>query len=313
VNILFYCEGDDGTLLQAFRTRLPDHHIVDWRSERITTAACNITAAIVWLPPDDFFEAAPDVREIYALAAGVDQLLVHPGLPVNATIIRLCDAGMAQQMAEYVLYGVLHAQRQMGMFRQAQVSRQWAHDITAKPAGATRVGILGAGALGSRVAERLSLNGYTVSCWSRSPQIPDQRLAHAVGREALPGFLSTSDVLVCLLPLTDDTAGILDAVLFAQLPEGAFLINPGRGGHLVEADLLDALQTGRLSGALLDVFCVEPLPACHRFWTHPSIILTPHVAAKSLVAESVDQIVESMHTFARGGIPPGVVDRHRGY
>lgn len=315
VSILFYCEGDDGQLLQTFRQRLPDHVIVDWTSERETTELHDITAAIVWMPPAEFFDNSPLIRTVYAFSAGVDSILQHPGLPENATIIRLRDAGMARQMAEYALYGVLYSQRQMGIQRLAQSKRQWLHnDVSAISATDTHVGILGAGALGLQVAERLALNDYPVCCWTRSARtVRNERVQCVHGQEALGGFLNTCHVLICLLPLTDATTGILNASLFDQLPPGAFLINPGRGAHLNEKDLLDALASGRISGALLDVFSTEPLPEDHPFWNHPDIIITPHVAAQSLPSESVNQVVNSIQTVEQGDVPAGVVDRSRGY
>ena len=266
------------------------------------------------MPPEDFFDGLTNLQDVYALAAGVDQLLEHPGLPASATIIRLRDAGMAEQMEEYVLYGVLHAQRRMGALRQAQSAARWASDTVAPAARHTRVGILGAGALGARVAGRIAANGYPVTCWSRSPHAGgSDNTGFVHGEPALEPLLAASDVLVCMLPLTNDTRGILDASLMSRLPRGAFLINPGRGEHLVEQDLLAAIDSGHLSGALLDVFTREPLSADHPFWTHPSIIVTPHIAARSLVEESVEQVVDSMMARQRGEIPAGIVDRQKGY
>ncbi|NND89995.1 MAG: glyoxylate/hydroxypyruvate reductase A [Granulosicoccus sp.] len=314
MSILYYCDDDDGTLLSALRQRLADTNIIDWQDQRTQLPHSDITSAVVWMPPADFFDGLTRLREIYVFAAGVDQLLAHPGLPANATIIRLRDAGMAQQMAEYCLYGVLHHQRRMMLLRRAQREARWAHEIQADLAAQTRVGILGAGALGSRVAERLALNGYPVTCWSRTgrtPKTPGWRSVH--GAETLDAFLASSDILICLLPLTTATTGILDAALFCRLPRGAFLINPGRGGHQVEDELLAALASGQLSGAMLDVFSTEPLPVDHPFWAHPAIIITPHIAARSLVSESVEQIISSMEAIERGDSPQGIVDRQRGY
>lgn len=314
MSILYYCKGDDGQVLQSLRQRLPGHRIIDWNNERPLAAPEQITAAIVWMPPDEFFDGLPALEQVYAFSAGVDHLLQHPGLPEDVTIIRLLDAGMAQQMAEYALYGTLHFQRQMGMLRKAQARHEWVRDVKANATADIRIGVLGAGALGLQVATRLSLNGYPVSCWSRSArQSPDGRIHMLHGYEAMPEFLANSQVLVCLLPLTDATRGILDHQLFSELPRGAFLINPGRGDHLVEADLLSALASGQLSGALLDVFSVEPLPEDHPFWEHPDILITPHVAAQSLEEESVRQIVDNIEAVERGELPSGLVDRKSGY
>lgn len=313
MKFLYYCQDDNGQLLKAIREGLNDHHqLFEWTQEEPIPYS-EIDAAIAWLPPDDFFDKLNKLTHIYALAAGVDHLLDHPKLPENVKVVRLRDAGMGEQMAEYALYGTLHAQRRMVDFRQAQHNQQWQNDISAKPAALTRVGILGAGALGTLVADRLAINGYPVTCWSRTARSQSDNFHTMYGQSALPKFLLQSDVLICLLPLTDDTAGILSSKLFEQLPKGAFLINPGRGGHLVDNDLIEALNSGQLSGALLDVFHHEPLVKNHPFWTHPGIVITPHVAAKSVPGKSADQIIESIRCVERGERPPGQVDRSRGY
>ncbi len=312
MNILFYCHGDDGSLLKALRLRLPSHVIFEWADDAPIPHQ-DITAAIAWQPPKHFFDGLTNLTHIYAVAAGVDHFLKTTGLPDNVHVIRLTDAGMGHQMSEYVLYGTLHAQRRMHDFRVAQHEKRWDHHLAVKSAQNTRVGILGAGQLGSAVAQRLAQNQFTVSCWSRSPRSLPEGITSIHGQQQLAGFVSQSDVLVCLLPLTDATAGILNTQLFSQLPSGAFLINPGRGAHLIDNDLVHALSTGLLSGAMLDVFHDEPLPATHPFWSHPRIVITPHVAAKSLVDESADQISDSINSVERGIMPAGLVDRSRGY
>lgn len=314
MSILYYCKGDNGAVLHSFRQKLPHKQIIDWQNERPLSDLQQIDAAIVWMPPDEFFDGLCGLKTIYAFSAGVDHLLQHPGLPDDVTIVRLQDAGMAQQMAEYALYGTLHSQRQMGRMRQAQARHQWVQDISANATADTSIGVLGAGALGLHVASHLSLNGYPVNCWSRSArQSPDGKVCMMHGQDALAEFLARSRILVCLLPLTEQTRGILNQQLFAQLPRGAFLIHPGRGDHLVDQDLLSALDSGQLSGALIDVFSVEPLPEAHAFWDHPDILITPHVAAQSLEEESVAQIVHNIDLVDRGEQASGIVDRQRGY
>jgi len=312
VNILFYCHGDDGSLLRTLRQRLAAHVIHDWSDDN-PIPHDQITAAIAWTPPDGFFDRLTNLTHIYAVAAGVDHFLKTPGLPDDVDVIRLTDAGMGRQMSEYVLYGTLHAQRRMHDFRLAQLEARWDHHLEVKSAQDTRVGILGAGQLGRSVAKRLADNHFSVSCWSRSPKTLPAGITSVSGSAALTEFVSQSDVLVCLLPLTEATTGILNTDLFGHLPKGAFLINPGRGAHLVEADLVEGLQSGQLSGAMLDVFSDEPLPATHPFWLNPRIVVTPHVAAKSLIDESANQIAESIACVEQGGTPAGLVERHRGY
>ena len=143
MSILYYCKGDDGQVLQSLRQGLPGHRIIDWNSERPLAAPEQITAAIVWMPPDEFFDNLPALEQVYAFSAGVDHLLQHPGLPEDVAIIRLLDAGMAQQMAEYALYGTLHFQRQMGMLRKAQARHEWVRDVKANATADIRIGVLG--------------------------------------------------------------------------------------------------------------------------------------------------------------------------
>jgi glyoxylate/hydroxypyruvate reductase A len=313
VKFLFYCQDDDGKLLQAIREGLDDHHqLFEW-TQKEPIPYSEIDAAIAWLPPDNFFDKLDRLTHVYALAAGVDHLLDHPGLPQNVNVVRLRDAGMGEQMAEYALYGALHAQRHMVEFREAQLNLQWRNDITAKSAAQTQIGILGAGALGTIVADRLAINEYPVTCWSRTTRTASTNFQTMHGQSALPEFLSQCDVLICLLPLTDETQGVLSSRLFELLPKGAFLINPGRGGHLVDQDLVEALDSGQLSGALLDVFQLEPLAKDHPFWKHPKVTITPHVAAKSIPGQSADQIIESIRNVERGELPTGQVNRLRGY
>lgn len=309
---LFYCEGDNGRLLQAFRDQLGSHTVFDWQNDS-DIPLDQISAAIVWMPPKHFFDNVPNLTHVFSLSAGVDYLLTHPGIPDAAVIHRLRDAGMAEQMAEYVLYGVLHAQRCFHDLQVTQAAKVWADKLHVKSAQDMHVGLLGAGALGSKVAQRLAMNGYPVRCWSRTARDFAPGITGMHGQDALQEFLSVCNVLVCLLPLTDTTRGILDTRLFERLPQGAYLINPGRGAHLIEQDLFDALDNGQLSGALLDVFDTEPLPAEHLFWQHPRIIVTPHVAAKTRVSESVKQMMLSISAIERGEVPNSIVDRQRGY
>ena len=311
VSVLFHCHGDDGRMLGALREALPGVDVRLWPDERGDPAT--ITDAVAWLPPADFFDGLHALERVHALAAGVDNLLDHPGLPATASVIRLEDAGMGELMAEYVLLGVLHAHRGLPRLAAAQRAGRWAAETRTPPAARFGVGILGAGVLGATVARRLVANGYPVGCWSRTAKrLPPGVVGH-VGRDGLHECLRGARVLVCLLPLTGQTRDILDAALFARLPEGAYLINVARGEHLVEADLLAALDGGRLDGALLDVFREEPLPAGHPFWTHPRITVTPHLAAPSPLRESAAQVAANLAAVARGERPSGTVDRARGY
>jgi glyoxylate/hydroxypyruvate reductase A len=171
---------------------------------------------------------------------------------------------------------------------------------------------MGLGLLGQAVLERLKLFGFPLAGWSRSPRTIKGISCYA-GRETLPDFLAQTDILVCLLPLTDETRGILNASLFEALPRGAQLVNVGRGGHLVEAELIEALERSLLSAAVLDVAEHEPLPAGHPFWSHPRILLTPHIASMTTPEAAVEFVLETIGRHRRGETLPGLVDRERGY
>jgi len=310
MSVLFHCSGDtDDRIFTALKAKLPAHPIAKWPNCEDKT---NIKTAVVWQPPPDFFDELDNLEHILSVSAGVDHLLNHPGLPADVDIVRLTDAGMAEPMAQFVLYGALHAQRQMSALAQAQRNKQWRHDLGPLPIAQFHVGILGAGELSVVAANRLLVNGFKVSCWSRSTKQLNN-IPHFAGRQALDELLPDINALVCLLPLTDETRGILDASLLSKLPDNAFLINPGRGDHLDEQALLNELNSGRLSGALLDVFSTEPLPESHPFWTQPDIIITPHVAAPTDVSGAIEQIAESLKMLEVGEKPRGLVDRNLGY
>ncbi len=317
MNFLYYFEGDDGTMLRALREILQgseqEHSVFDAADHSEPYQRDCIDAAICWQPPADFFDGLTNLTHVYALAAGVDQLLQHSGLPATAKVIRLRDAGMSDQMAEYALYGVLRAQRQFHEFDVAQHNSTWAHGGCVQRASDTHVGILGAGVLATAVAERLQLNGYPVTCWSRTSRNLPSGIGHVHGIAQLPDFLGQCRVLICLLALTDDTYGILNTTRFYQLPSGAFVINCARGQHVNDADLLNALDGGQLSGAMLDVFHNEPLNPSHPFWSHPRVLVTPHEAARSLPEKSVAQVLASIKQVEKGEIPAGLIDKSRGY
>lgn len=313
VKVICHCEGDDGALFETLREsvgkRLPDVEVHRWPDgDRV-----GITDAVVWKPPASFFDGLSGLERVHSFAAGVDHLLDHPGLPPEVTVIRLEDAGMAEPMSEYVLHAVLRAQRRVPLLEAAARGRHWTDGIDFPHAAAFGVGILGAGVLARAVATRLALNGYPVSCWSRTEKTMPEGVSNHVGEQGLERCLAAANVLVCLLPLTDATRDVLDAGLFARLPRGAYLVNPGRGEHLVEADLLAALDDGRLGGAMLDVFRTEPLPSEHPFWRDARITVTPHIAAPTPADAASEQVAGNLSAIARGGAPSGLVDRERGY
>lgn len=253
---------------------------------------------------------------MFNLGAGVDAILAlereHPGLlPRDVPLVRLEDAGMARQMVEYATHAALRYLRRFDEYALLQRERRW--QVLAPHARETFVvGVLGLGALGAEVARALAALGLPVRGYSRAPKAIDGVTTFA-GAAQLDAFLGGAKLLVNLLPSTAATDGILNARTFSKLAHGAYLVNLARGAHLVEADLLDALASGRVAAATLDVFATEPLPPDHPFWHEPRITITPHCSADTLRAEAVGQIAAKIGALERGEPIGGIVDRDRGY
>lgn len=272
----------------------------------------DITYALVWNPPAGLLASLPNLRAVFNLGAGVDAILAdNSALPADVPLIRLADAGMAPQMTEWVLHGVLRFHRRFDDYEREQAAGRWTR-LDVPPAGGVRVGLMGLGVLGQAVAGALVSLGYAVRGWSRRPKaVPGVTTFDGDG--GLAPFLADTDILVCLLPLTEDTRGVLNAETLGRLPPGAAVINAARGAHLVDADLLALLESGHLRGAQLDVFAPEPLPPDHPFWTHPGVRLTPHIAAVTLVEPTCEQIARTVRQMERGEAPLNAVDRTAGY
>ena len=270
-----------------------------------------IRYALAWRPPPGSLARLPNLKAILVLGAGVDSVLDDPGLPATVPVARLVDAGLAGPMAEYALYAALHFQRRMSDYFEQQRAVVWQRrdELLARH---WTVGVTGLGVIGATVAKRIAAQGYPVLGWSRSGQSVKGVKVFA-GATGLELFLARTRVLVNVLPLTSQTRGILNSRTFAAMPRGSYVVNIGRGGHLVDADLITALDSGRLAGAMLDVFEQEPLPATHPFWRHPKIIVTPHVAAPTLASESESQVIENIRRMEGGQSPLGLVDRAKGY
>jgi glyoxylate/hydroxypyruvate reductase len=283
-------------------------------SQRSDSVAADV--AIVWRPPAAFFREQPRLRLVFNLGAGVDALLALPTLPRHVPLLRLQDAGMAGALAEYVLAAVLHAYRGLDVYARQQAAGQW-QPRTPPPRGQWPVGVLGLGALGGAIARALHAHGFAVRGFARSAHAIDGVDCRAGGARDVHGefgrFLDGLQALVSVLPLTADNAGVLDAAAWTRVARGAHVINVGRGQHIVEADLLAALDAGQLGGATLDVFAVEPLPADHPFWRHPRVRLTPHVSALTPMQPAVEQIAARLAAWRRGEPLTGVVDFSRGY
>jgi glyoxylate/hydroxypyruvate reductase A len=270
-----------------------------------------IEVSLAWRLPRGTFPKLTGLKLIYCTGAGVDQLLRDPELPPDVPLARIVDRGQAQDMAAYVCHQVLDHHRRMGGFREAQRRREWMHE-SYLPIAEGRVGVMGLGALGLVCAERLADLGFQVAGWTRGPRTHSRIACHA-GAEGFAAFLARTDILVNVLALTPETEGILSAATFARLPKGAIVINVGRGGHLVEEDLLAALDSEQLGGATLDVFRTEPLPADSWLWTHPKVTVTPHIASLAYAGDVIRQIADNLRRL-RDGLPlHNLVDRRRGY
>ncbi|ALE95659.1 MULTISPECIES: glyoxylate/hydroxypyruvate reductase GhrA [Serratia] len=298
--------------LAGIKQRLPQAEIREWQRGDERPA----DYALVWRPPHEMLANRRDLKAVFALGAGVDAILdqerKHPGtLPAGVPLLRLEDTGMAQQMQEYALSYVLRYFRRFDEYQALQQRQEW-QPLDPHSLDDFTIGILGAGVLGQSVARKLTEFGFSVRCWSRSAKQIDGVQSFA-GEAQRAAFLDGVKLLINLLPNTPETVGILNRELFAQLSSGAYLINIARGAHLVEADLLAALEQGQLAAATLDVFAREPLPQDHPFWRHPRVTITPHIAAITLPQQAMDQIAANIRALEAGHAPAGVVDRQRGY
>lgn len=263
-----------------------------------------------WQPPRDFHLQFPNLEVVFATSAGVDQFDLTT-LPPHIQVVRMLDPGIEQGIVEYACCAVLNLHRHIPQYLEQQHQALW-QPRQLVPAQQRRIGVMGLGNLGKAVLERLKLFGFALSGWARSAKTIDGVQCFA-GEEQLPAFLQQCDVLICLLPLTAETRGILNARSLAALPKGASLINIGRGGHLVEADLLTALDSGHLQHAVLDVLDEEPPTAGHPFWQHPNIWLTPHIGAMTSPHTAFEVLLGNIRRHQRGEAMVGVIARSEGY
>jgi glyoxylate/hydroxypyruvate reductase len=252
----------------------------------------------------------PTYGAVQSLGAGINQLGMHD-FPSHVRVARLVDTGLTRMMTEYALLAALRYARNFDYHERAQRGSAWDY-VMPTGVGGCRVGVLGLGVIGAAVARRLAENGFLVSGWARSNKTIDGATCFS-GDDGLSAFLADLRVLINLLPLTPQTTNILDEKLFATLPKGAFVVNIGRGAHLVEADLLAAIDSGHLGGATLDVFREEPLPAGHPFWLHPRITITPHCAGTGDPDSAAEVVAENIRRAKRGDPLLNEVDRARGY
>jgi glyoxylate/hydroxypyruvate reductase A len=307
--ILFYSEIDDPKpWRQAFARALPDIAFRVWPD---IGEPDEIAYALVWKPPAGLLQTLPRLKAILALGAGVDALVSDPQLPRGVPLVRLVDAGLAQQMSEYALYGVLHFHRHMHSYTIQQRASQW-RPLLPVAAAERSVGVMGLGVLGSDFLRKLAPLGFNALGFSRTPrEVPG--VSTFCGEDGLQPFLARTEILVNFLPLTVSTERILNAKTLHWLPRGACIVNIARGGHIDEDALLTALDEEHIGGALLDVFEREPLPSAHRFWLHPRVFVTPHIAAQAIAELAVSQVIENIQRIDRGEEPIGRVQIERGY
>ena len=309
MHILFACPlHDPDVWVPRLEAAMPGCRISVWNPDGPPSGA---EVALVWKPPVELFQHETRIETLFNLGAGVDALLKMKEIPPHVRIVRLEDAGMSVQMAEYALYALLRVSRDFEAFDQSQARQHWDTREGTRQAD-WPVGVLGLGQVGARVAQTLAEFGYPVAGWSRIPR-EIAGVESFSGQEALPAFLARTRFLVNVLPLTPDTRGILNRDTLGQLLPEAHLVNVGRGEHLVEEDLVQMLEEGEIAGATLDVFHTEPLPQDHPFWRDPRVHVTPHIAARTLRDESIAQIAAKVARLMRGEPITGVVERTRGY
>ena len=301
----FWNDGRADHWVKGFQAILPMAEIVPWKA-----GDAPADYAVVWAPSQAFVDAQSKLKGIFNMGAGVDALL-KLRLPANVPVVRLDDAGMSVQMAEYVCQAVIRHFRELDAYEADARAGKWTFRKPELRADFP-VGIMGLGVLGERVAKALTAFEFPVLGWSRTAKAIDGVQCFA-GEAQFHDFLAATRVLICLMPLTPQTANIMNRDSLSRLKSGAFVVNVARGAHLVEEDLLALLESGHIAGATLDVFRDEPLPAGHAFWSHPKIIITPHTSARTLREETIAQIAGKIAAMERGESVTGVVNRSRGY
>lgn len=306
---LFASEWDDDS---GWRAQMEKHlGSLDWRRHNALGRKEDIEVALAWDPPADLLASLPNLKLIVSLGMGVDHLLKHKDLPHGVPIVRIHDASLIDQMAEYALLASLRILRLGDEYDALQRQAKWKR-LELREAFDLRIGIMGLGAIGARVAADHARFGFPVRGWARSAKKIEGVECFA-GAEGLQPFLAGTDVLICLLPLTPQTRGILNAGTLAQLPKGAHVVNIARGGHVVDADLLAALDSGRIGSATLDVFNQEPLPADHAYWRHPKVRVTPHIAGQSNPRTAAAGVADNVRRLRAGETLHDLIDPAAGY
>jgi len=310
--LLYRGDGVIEPWARDFADALPHAETVAWHENMSLASQPPCDYAVVWAPTPRLLDQLAHVKAIFLMGAGVDSLLKFGAALPPVPIVRLGDAGMAEQMAEYVAYATLRYFRRFDDYEQQARQGIWNPLETRRRKADFTVGVLGLGKLGMPVLRTLRQLGFPVRGWSRSARdLPG--IECFGGMAALGDFLSGTQVLVCMLPLTPETTNLLDRAHLSQLPTGAYLINVARGAQVAEPDLLALIRAGHIAGATLDVFRNEPLPAPHPFWNEPRITITPHISALTVREEAVRQIAAKIEKLERGEAIDDIVDRALGY
>lgn len=293
--------------VEAFAALNPHWSVYAWQEGQAGDLA---DYAVVWQPSAELFQQQTALKAVFNLGAGVDALNLEI-FPTHLPIYRLEDAGMAHQMAEYAVYGILLATKRFAVYEQQRLAKQWK-----KTAPVYRedypIGVMGMGVIGQQVVKALAALGYPLHVWTRTAR-DVEGVSSYHGSAQWNSFLQHSRILINVLPLTNETRGILNAQAFAQLLPDAYLINMARGAHIVDDDLLKAIQTGQLTGALLDAFTIEPLPESHPFWQQPAIQITPHISGMTIIPETVRQLSKKLNDLEQTLPVTGLVKRELGY
>ncbi|MCP1241894.1 glyoxylate/hydroxypyruvate reductase A [Acetobacter lambici] len=295
---------------QAFAAVAPDLDVCSWYDPAWKAGADDY--ALVWHPEPEHMERLAGMQGIVCTGAGVDHLLAHAHFPRSVPLVRMGGEQTARLMADYVLWAVIGLLRDARTWAVQQQQGLWRNNVCCRTSSTTRVGIMGLGHLGAYVAQALAHVGFRVSGWKRTPAVLDGVTVWN-GVDNLPSFLAELDVLVNLLPATPATDGLINHALLGHLPKGAGFVNVGRGRHVVQSDLLRALDDGTLCGAVLDVVTPEPLPQGDALWHHPRLTITPHVASEAAREVQARYVADVVHCLARGEKPALLCDVTRGY
>ena len=292
--------------ISAFKEAVPSSEVVTWDE---VTDYSKIDIAVVWNHRKELFSSIPEVKLVASLGAGVDHIINDPLLPPNTPVSKVVSPHLTTPMSNYCIGAILHYHKQFDKYWEDKKQKKWHQEFD--PERPIKIGILGLGVLGSDLASKLNYLGFEVHGLSKTKK----KLAGVITYEGneMDTFLSKVSLLVCMLPNTPDTAGIISKALISKLPKGSFLINVGRGKQQVDEDILEALNNGHLAGAFLDVFPEEPLPSSSKLWTHPKVFITPHIAVVTKVEAAVPQIAENYFRLKQGKPLLNLIDRKKGY